>query len=65
MKKFLSVICLMMGLVSSSFAATSVNANPISPEVATVQEKSETPDLIIVVTDENGTIIEIIVIKKR
>lgn len=54
---------MMIGLVSSSFAATAVSI-PVSEPVYSVQ-KSDKPDAIIVITDSRGVIIDIIVIKKR
>jgi len=67
MKKLIATFCLAIGLVSASFAATpSASPIPEAPNVSSVQEKkSETPDVIIVVTDDKGVIIDIIVIKFR
>lgn len=65
MKKFIASLCMMIGIASSSFAATSVVSTPVSQSVYSVQERSDRPDVIIVITDDRGVIIDIIVIKKR
>lgn len=62
MKIFLTTLCLMIGMASTSFAANSVTSTPESPEVCSVQ-KNDTPDVIIVVIDDRGVIKDIIVIK--
>lgn len=64
MKKFLTALCLMIGIASTSFAANSVASTPVNAEVYSVQ-KNDTPDVIIVVVDDKGVIIDIIVIKQR
>ncbi len=64
MKKFLTALCLMIGIVSTSFAANSVASPPVSSEVYSVQ-RNDTPDVIIVIIDDRGVIQDIIVIKKR
>lgn len=56
--------CLMIGIASTSFAANSVASTPVNSEVYSVQ-KNDTPDVIIVVVDDKGVIIDIIVIKQR
>lgn len=54
-----------MGIASASFAANpSANPAPESPNVTNVQ-KNDTPDAIIVIFDDRGVIIDIIVIKRR
>jgi len=63
MKKFLTAICLMIGVVSTSFAAKSVVSIPMSANASSV-EKSDTPDVIIVIVDDRGVIVDIIVIKQ-
>ena len=63
MKKFLTAICLMIGVVSTSFAAKSVVSIPMSANVSSV-EKSDTPDVIIVIVDDRGVIVDFIVIKQ-
>lgn len=67
MKKLIATICLAIGMFSTSFAENpSVNAAPSNPNVALAPEKkSDTPDVIIVVVDDRGVIVEIIVVKKR
>lgn len=64
MKKFLTALCLIIGIASTSFAANSVASTPVNSEVYSVQ-KNDTPDVIIVVVDDKGVIIDIIVIKQR
>lgn len=64
MKKFLTALCLMIGIASTSFAANSVASTHVNSEVYSVQ-KNDTPDVIIVVVDDKGVIIDIIVIKQR
>ena len=65
MKKLIATFCLAVGMVSTSFAANS--SAPSSPNVSYAQEKTKTstPDKIILVVDERGVIVDIIVIKKR
>jgi hypothetical protein len=63
MKKFLTALCLMIGVVSTSFAAKSVVSIPMSANASSV-EKSDTPDVIIVIVDDRGVIVDIIVIKQ-
>lgn len=63
MKKFLTALCLMIGVASTSFAAKSVASIPMSANASSV-EKSDTPDVIIVVVDDRGVIVDIIVIKQ-
>lgn len=65
MKKLIATFCLALGMISASFAVNpSANPAPI-PNVAAAQEKSDRPDAIIVIVDDRGVIIDIIVIKKR
>lgn len=54
---------MMIGVVSTSFAAKSVVSIPMSANVSSV-EKSDTPDVIIVIVDDRGVIVDIIVIKQ-
>ena len=63
MKKFLTALCLMIRVVSTSFAAKSVVSIPMSANASSV-EKSDTPDVIIVIVDDRGVIVDIIVIKQ-
>lgn len=65
MKKLIATLCLAIGVVSASFAANP--SAPSSPNVSCAQEKTKTstPDKIILVVDERGVIVDIIVIKKR
>ena len=63
MKKFLTALGLMIGVVSTSFAAKSVVSIPMSANASSV-EKSDTPDVIIVIVDDRGVIVDIIVIKQ-
>lgn len=56
MKKFLTALCLMIGVVSTSFAAKSVASIPMSTNVSSV-EKSDTPDVIIVIVDDRGVLL--------
>lgn len=53
----------MIGVVSTSFAAKSVVSIPMSANASSV-EKSDTPDVIIVIVDDRGVIVDIIVIKQ-
>ncbi|MFQ9997238.1 MAG: hypothetical protein ACLRV7_09250 [Hoylesella buccalis] len=64
MKKFLTTLCLMIGIVSTSFAANSVASNPVNSEVYSAQ-RNDNPDAIIVIVDDSGVIIDIIIIKER
>lgn len=65
MKKLLATFCLALGFASASFAANpTANPAPESPNVTNVQ-KNDTPDAIIVIFDDRGVIIDIIVIKRR
>lgn len=64
MKKIIATICLAVGIVSTSFA-TNPSA-PNSPNVSYAQEnKNDTPDVVILIVDSRGVIVDIIVIKKR
>lgn len=66
MKKLIATFCLVLGFVTVSFASIPVAAYaPSSPDVSSVQEKREKPDAIIVITDDKGVIIDIIVIKQQ
>lgn len=54
----------MIGIVSTSFAANSVASNPVNSEVDSAQ-RNDNPDAIIVIVDDSGVIIDIIIIKER
>ncbi len=54
----------MIGIVSTSFAANSVSSNPVNSEVYSAQ-RNDNPDAIIVIVDDSGVIIDIIIIKER
>ena len=64
MKIFLTALCLMIGIVSTSFAANSVLSTPVNSEVDSAQ-RNDNPDAIILILDDNGVIVDIIVIKQR
>lgn len=75
MKKLIATLCIAFGLVSASFAATpsapltpatcSLNVcdNPNDPDLD--EEDPEDPDKIIIVVDEDGNIIDVIIIKNK
>lgn len=64
MKKLIATFCLAIGIAfASDTTVHAANTALNSPAVSSVQEKSDKPDTIIIVTDNNGVIIEIIVIK--
>lgn len=64
MKQLLFALCLFLGVTAASASTSSSITSETS--VPTAQKKrSETPDKIIVVMNPDGTIKEIIVIKKR
>lgn len=54
----------MIGIVSTSLAANSVASNPVNSEVYSAQ-RNDNPDAIILIVDDNGVIVDIIVIKQR
>lgn len=54
----------MIGIVSTSFAANSVLSTPVNSEVDSAQ-RNDNPDAIIVIVDDSGVIIDIIIIKER
>ena len=54
----------MIGIVSTSLAANSVASYPVNSEVYSAQ-RNDNPDAIIVIVDDSGVIIDIIIIKER
>lgn len=66
MKKLIATFCLAIGIaIAPDTAVYAANTALNSPAVSSVQEKNDKPDKVIVVTDDNGVIIEIIVIKNK
>lgn len=64
MKKLIATCCLVFGFATASFAEVpAVTPELNSPNVRNVQNKSDKPDVIILVVDDKGVIIDIIVIK--